>query len=305
MKVREGFVEVEGHRLAFLAVNEHLARPGEAPVVFIHGVLGSLNSWRDAVPAAFRDQRAWYALSLPAHHPSTVPADFRPEQVDEQWFYRLMDGALAQLLAGQKAIVVGHSTGGFAALTLAINQSPNVAGIVSVAGFHRGKWGGVEGQLLTLAGLGKWAKPLFVLNILIARHSKFVRKIFASLLAHDARAFRRNPLGQRFLDNMEPDTRRHDGAALFSLFNGISRLEIGHRLHKITIPCHVFAGTHDSVVPAAQSLLIAGEVPDVRTTVFPNIGHMIFVEDSSAYFSALEPALTDIDERSKRTAQAA
>jgi hypothetical protein len=26
MKVREGFAEAEGHRLAYLAVNEHLAR---------------------------------------------------------------------------------------------------------------------------------------------------------------------------------------------------------------------------------------------------------------------------------------
>ena len=305
MKVREGFVDIEGHRLAYLAVNEHLARPGEPAVVFIHGVLASVNCWRDAVPEAFRDNRAWYSLSLPAHHPSTVPADFRAEQVDEQWFYRLINGALEQLLAGQKAIVVGHSTGGFAGLNLAINQSPNVAGIVSVAGFHQGKWGGVEGHLLTLAGLGQWAKPLFVLNIAVARHSQFVRRIFASLLAHDPGAFRRNPLGQCFLANISENTSCHDGSALFSLFNGITRLEIGHRLNEITMPCHVFAGTHDPVVPAAQSLLIAGEVPNASTTVFRNIGHMVYVEDSTAYFSALERALDDIIDRSKRAAKAA
>ena len=37
MKIRQGFVEVEGHRLAYLAVNEHLARADEPAVVFIHG----------------------------------------------------------------------------------------------------------------------------------------------------------------------------------------------------------------------------------------------------------------------------
>ena len=69
---------------------------------------------------------------------------------------------------GRKAIVVGHSPGGFCALNLAIHRAPGVIGIVSVAAFHRGRWGGVEGQLLKLAGLGRWARPLFALNILIA-----------------------------------------------------------------------------------------------------------------------------------------
>lgn len=305
MQVREGFVDIEGHRLAYLAVNEHLARPDEPAVVFIHGVLASINCWRDAVPADFHDTRAWYALSLPAHHPSTVPADFSPEQVDEQWFYSLMNGALAQLLDGRKAIVVGHSTGGFAALNLAMNQSPNVAGIVSVAGFHKGKWGGVEGQLLALAGLGRWAKSLFALNIAIARHSQLVRRIFASLLAHDPGAFRRNPLGQHFLDNISPNTDSQDASALFSLFNGITRLEIGDRLGDIKVPCHVFAGVHDTVVPAAQSLLIASDVPGAITTVFRESGHMIFIEESAAYFSALAHALDDIQARSRQAAKAA
>ena len=75
MDVREGFVDVEGHRLAYLAVNEHLARPAQPAVVFLHGVLASVHFWLDAVPPDVREHRAWYALSLPAHHPSTVPAD--------------------------------------------------------------------------------------------------------------------------------------------------------------------------------------------------------------------------------------
>ncbi|MCA9676181.1 MAG: alpha/beta fold hydrolase [Kofleriaceae bacterium] len=294
MNVREGFVDVEGHRLAYLAVNEQLARPEQPAVVFIHGVLASVHFWLDAVPPDLREHRAWYALSLPAHHPSTVPADFGPGQVDEQWFYRLMNGALEQLLDGRKAIVVGHSTGGFCALNLAIHRAPGVIGIVSVAAFHRGRWGGVEGQLLKLAGLGRWARPLFALNILIARRSALVRRVFATLLAHDRSAFRASPLSQRMLDNVRADARRQDPTALFYLFNGISKLEIGHRLRDIGIPCHVLAGTHDPVVPATQTLLIVGEVPDASAAVFRGVGHMPFMEATAAYFSALERALRQL-----------
>jgi hypothetical protein len=43
MKVRQDFVDIEGHRLAYLAVNEHLAHPEQPAVVFIHGVLASVS----------------------------------------------------------------------------------------------------------------------------------------------------------------------------------------------------------------------------------------------------------------------
>lgn len=294
MKVKNGFVEVEGHRLAYLAVNEHLASAEEPAIVFIHGVLASVNFWLDCVPPDFKENRAWYSLSLPAHHPSTVPVHFSPRQVDEHWFFRLMDGALEKLLRDRKAVVVGHSTGGFSALNLAIHQVPNVIGIVSVAGFHAGKWGGVEGQLLKLAALGKWAKPLFVCSILLARASRFVQRLLAGLLAYDRRAYRSSPLSQRMLENIRPNTSQQDPAALFALFNGISRLEIGHRLHEINVPCYIFAGTHDPVVPAEQSLLLAGEVPNAKTVVFRNVGHMPFVECPEAYFRGLGQALANI-----------
>ena len=180
-----------------------------------------------------------------------------------------------------------------------------MVGIVSVAGFHRGEWGGAEGALVKLAGLGNWARPLFGLNILIARYSTFVQRHFATLLAHDREAFRDSPVSQRMLENIRPNTRGQDPKALFSLFNGIGKLEIGARLREIRIPCHVLAGSHDPVVPAAQSLLIAAEVPNARTVVFRNVGHMPFMERTERYFAALERALADITGGGDSAARAA
>ncbi len=295
MKIREGFVESEGHRLAYLAVNEHLSSEAQPAIVFIHGVLASVNFWRDCVPPDFKEDRAWYSLSLPAHHPSTVPVDFAPEQVNTQWFFDVMNGALKALLGERKAIIIGHSTGGFSALNLAIHQAPNVLGIVSIAGFHRGNWGGVEGLLVKLAGLGTWAKGLFAANIALAGKSRFIQRVFASLLAHNRQAYRASPLSQRMIENIRPNVRAQDPAALFPLFNGIGRLEIADQLQRITVPCYIFAGTHDPVVPAKQSLLLVGKIKHAKTVVFPNVGHMPFMEDTGAYFTALEQALADIE----------
>ena len=301
MKVNEGFVESEGHRLAYLAVNEHLDKQSEQPViVFIHGVLASVNFWRDCVPPSFMEGRPWYALSLPAHHPSSVPEDFSPEQVNDSWFYRVMHGALAKLLGNKKAIVVGHSTGGYSALNLAIHQSPNVLGIISIAGFHSGKWGGVEGQLVKLAGMGKWAKSFFVANLALAKHSRFIQRMFASFLAKDSKAYRANPQSQRMLDNIRPNVIEQDASALFPLFNGISSLEIIDQLSEISIPCYLFTGTHDPVVSAKQSLALVGEIPHAKTVVFHDVGHMPFIECPDIYFDALEHALVDIVKQATR-----
>jgi pimeloyl-ACP methyl ester carboxylesterase len=294
MKVRQGFVEVEGHRLAYLAVNEHLADAQEPPVVFIHGVLVSVNFWLDCVPPGFREDRAWYSLSLPAHYPSTVSAGFEPGQVNADWFFRLMNSALQQLLGHRKALVVGHSTGGFSALNLALHHAPNVAGIISIAGFHQGSWGGVEGLLLKLAGMGGWAKGVFAANLFVSRKSRLVRSLFASLLAHDRRAYRANGLGRRMLDNVEADMLKQDAGALFALFGGIGTLEIADRLDRIQVPCYLFAGSHDPVVSSAQSLLLAGRIPRAKLVVFRHAGHMPFFEQPEAFFKALANALDEL-----------
>lgn len=294
MIVKEGLVESGGHQLAYLAVNEHLASDAEPAIVFIHGVLASVNFWLDCVPPKFKEERAWYSLSLPAHHPSTVPKTFVLGDVDETWFFHVMNGALKQLLGEKKAIVVGHSTGGFCALNLAIHQAPNLVGIVSVAGFHRGRWGGVEGLLLKLAGFGKWAKGLFVANILLSQSSAFVRSTFAGLLAHNRKAYRSNPLSQRMLENIEPNTVAQDPVALFTLFNGIAAVDIADQLNRIDMPGYIFYGTHDPVVPTEQSLALVREIPNAKSVAFNNVGHMPFIEDSDTYFNALELALKDI-----------
>lgn len=299
MKINEGFIESEGHRLGYLSVNEHLLNQSDQPmIVFIHGVLASVNFWRDCVPPSYKEDRAWYSLSLPAHHPSTVPSNFKSEQVNEQWFFNVMNGALKALLGDKKAIIIGHSTGGFTALNLAIHHAPNVMGVISVAGFHRGDWGGTEGLLLKLAGLGNWAKSLFVANLSLSRTSRLIQRFFANSLAHDQRAYGANPLSQRMLDNIQPNISQQSYSDLFPLFNGISRFEIADQLGEINMPCYIFAGTHDPIVPTKQSRLLSSKIPNAKTVVFQNVGHMPFIEDTDNYFSALEDAITCIIKQS-------
>ena len=104
------------------------------------------------------------------------------------------------------------------------------------------------------------------------------------------------------LAHVGPDVRRQDADALFALFAGISRLDVEHRLAQIRVPCHVFSGSHDPVVPTTQSPVvpttqprrIAQTVPGARAVVFRGVGHMPLMEDTAAWFEALEHAISDL-----------
>nr|MBK7069938.1 alpha/beta fold hydrolase [Deltaproteobacteria bacterium] len=158
----------------------------------------------------------------------------------------------------------------------------------------RREMGQRRGPVAVAGRAGRWAKSPFVANIVLARNSAFVQRMFASLLAHERKAYRANPLSSRMLENIGPNTRQQDPAALFELFNGISRLDIAPLLGRIAIPCYVFTGSDDPVVTASQSRVIADGVPGAKVVEFPNVGHMPFIECADACARALESAIYDL-----------
>lgn len=298
MKIKKGNIESRGHQLAYLAVNTHLLRDDEEPVVvFIHGVLASVNFWKDCVPPAFRNNKPWYSLSLPAHSPSTVPDDFTPEQVTTDWFNQVLNGALKNLLGNKKAIIIGHSTGGFCALNLATHHAPNVSGVISVGGFHRGEWGGLEGLLVKLAGLGGWARGPFVAGLAMAQHSSLLQHLFTGTLSGDMGKYLSNPLSQRLLENILPDIKEQNYEDLFPLFRGINYIDITDDLKKIRVPCYIFAGTKDPVIPMEQTRILSAKIPGAKTVLFQDVGHMPFIEATRDYFDELEKAIAVIKQQ--------
>lgn len=280
MKSRLLHVGFEGHELAVMAVNEEVAEPA---IIFIPGVMAPLNFWKSCLPESVRENRRWYAISLPGHHPSRVPDGYKPQDVDEAWMFRLYQSVIRELVGAEKVVVVGHSTGGFSALNLAANNFDQLLGVVSVAGFYEGQWGGIEGQLVRLAHLGLWAKPLFVVNLWLGRLLKPVQRYLSSLLAYDREAYFASPVTQNMLDEIQDNMRNQNLAALFPLFCRIADFDIESSLSKITIPSVVMAGTHDPVISAAQSLQLAAEIPEAKLVVFKNTGHMPFMERTEQF----------------------
>ena len=127
---------VEGQRLAALPIN-----PGASgePVILLHGITASVYTWQVNPWPVILEQGPCYALSLPGHYPAQFPPGFRREQLTAEMMARVLTATIRQLAGDRPVTLIGHSTGGFAALDIAAHTPEIAARVVSIAGFARGR----------------------------------------------------------------------------------------------------------------------------------------------------------------------
>lgn len=133
----EEFCNIAGRRVRYLR------RPGNTPVVFIHGLSRSGEDFRDAADHPAVAEFALLAPDLLGHGQSDKPAEFD---------YNLADQAdlVVELMLGHElgpAVVVGHSMGGAVAVLLA-HRHPKLAAKLILA----------EGNLTPADGF--WSKRI-------------------------------------------------------------------------------------------------------------------------------------------------
>jgi pimeloyl-ACP methyl ester carboxylesterase len=63
-------------------------------------------------------------------------------------------------------------------------------------------------------------------------------------------------------------------------------LKLGQRVKKIAVPALIITGDDDRIVPTAQSIRLAEELPDARLVVIPNCGHLPQEECPEAFLKA-------------------
>lgn len=293
MEIEELLIDVKEQQLAVVAVNTHV---NNTPLIFIHGVLASVNFWKSVIPNEILDSHPWYSVSLPGHYPSTLPQGFSPTDIDEDWMADVYEVAIEKLIGDKDYILVGHSTGGFAALNLGARQPEKLKGIVSIAGFYNGDWGGIEGMLVKIASWGRWAKPLFVANLALGRSLRGLQETLSSLLAHDRVAYKNSPRTQKMLGDIQKNIQAQTLSHLFPLFNRISTFDIRHKLSNIQLPVWLFVGTHDPVIHAQQSLVLADAIPNAETIIFEDTGHMPFMEKTAEFNRQFLLAISHINQ---------
>jgi len=283
-------MEIEGHRLA--ATLTHSTNSG-IPVFFLHGIGGSIYFWTPAETSLFQNVGSCYSLSLPGHFPAVLPRDFTAASLTAELIAQLLSRAIQEIVGNRKVLLVGHSTGGFAALCTAIYAPKVVAGIVSIAGFSRGQWTGALGFNQWLVRQGSIGCAMFKKVYQLGGVNPAIFRMFWQVYANDHMALFKHPHFDTVINSTFPYVQKLDLESMASYFAVMPKIDITPYLSKIDTPTCVIVGDRDPIVPARQSSTIAEKIAKSSLAVIKGSGHLPFFEKPMEYKRAVDSWLAE------------
>jgi pimeloyl-ACP methyl ester carboxylesterase len=277
-------LHIEGHKLAALSFNPDQAGP---PVILIHGIIGSVYFWSPDLLAPFLNIGPCYSLSLPGHYPAAFPKGFSPAALTADYLAQIMTCAIRQLVGTRPCLLVGHSTGGFAALNIAAHAPDMAQNVISISGFAQGRWTGWLGMYQHLARSGRagqWTfKTLFRLG-----HLESIYRETARFYVVDRATLAAYPNMPHILHANCLIFRKLATGEVIHYFAVMPDIDISDVLHCIRVPTLVLTGDRDPIVPPAQADVIARQISSSRLITLRNVGHFPFYEQPAEYQQALK-----------------
>jgi pimeloyl-ACP methyl ester carboxylesterase len=241
-----------------------------APVILLHGWLGSWDTWRSTIEALGDDYRS-YALDFWGFGES----DKKREQFQVSDFVDLVNQFMDRL-GIPSAMLVGHSMGGTVSMAAAI-EHPERVQKVAVVGSP------VNGRSLTLL-LKPFVLPL-VARLIWSSPALFrlgMRLIYAPLITHEARAF------------YEMTARNTSATTLESFFHSIASLhktDLTPRLSSIRIPALGVYGARDVLVNPNQHKVFSAGIPQSQVMYMPGSGHFPMLDEPELFNQGLREFL--------------
>ena len=266
---RGTFESADGRRIAF---TDHV--DGDEPMLFIQGLSLSGDFWFNT-PATVRARRS----------------GVRPILIDNRGTGRsrgaraprslavLADdcAALLDVLAIERAWVVGLSMGGMVAQHLAIRHPGRVRGLVLVA-------------TSACVRAGPWPAPTILRTLArgVLSPSRSLDPLAALLLGPNDRP-RATSLLTPFvrLAARAPTPR----VTVLSQLAAVASHDTRRALRSVTCPTEILAGDADALVPPAHSHTLAQIIPNARYTVFSGVGHGLPLCAPTAIPDAIERLL--------------
>lgn len=257
----------------------HVKVQGEGVPVFVllHGFGASLYSWQAVMPALAQygqviafDRPAFGLTERPLQWQGRNP--YSPEaQVD------LVIGLLDHF-GVEKAILVGNSAGGTIAMQTALAHPKRVAALILV-----------DAAVYTGGGAPAWLRPLFATPQMRRLGPLFARQIQTqgmellrsawhdpSRISSETIALYQKPLRAENWDK-----------ALWELTLASRQSDLPTRLSEFQMPCLVISGNDDRIVPTAESVRLAQELPNARLALIENAGHLPHEEKPEAFMEAV------------------
>jgi pimeloyl-ACP methyl ester carboxylesterase len=275
------FVEVKGLKVHYKEMGM-----GDPPILLLHGFGASSFSWREVMQPLAKSGRV-VAYDRPAFGLTSrpLPGDWEGESPYSLTFQTDLVPALMDKFGIQKAILVGNSAGGTVSLAAALKYPERVRGLVLVdaAIYTSGSRGNLQWlyQVPQVNRLG----PLFVRSLAGEQGSQIITQAWhdPSKITPEIEAGYRKPL---LADNWDK--------ALWEFTRASRSSGLEARLKELQVPVLVVTGDDDRIVPTAQSLRLATEIPNARLVVFSACGHVPQEECPQNFLEAINGFLTSL-----------
>ena len=275
------FVEIAG-----LTVHYKTQGARGPDVLLLHGFASNTYSWTWVTPALAEHARVT-AFDRPAfgltERPLTWARDANPYTPEAQIAYTI---GLMDALGIERAVLIGNSAGGTVALATALAHPERVSALVLVdAAIHTG--GNRFGALRWLFDTPQMRR----IGPLIARQIQNWGYDFGMSAWHDPAK-----MPPDYWENYTRPLRVENwDRALWELTRASRFTDLTARFDELSLPILVITGDDDRIVPTAQSVRLAEELPGAELVVIPNCGHVPQEECPAAWLEAVIPFLAAME----------
>ena len=266
------FIEING-----LDVHAKTLGQGEPVFVLLHGFGASLYSWQ-AVMTSFSQLGTVIAFDRPAFGLTERPMSWTgTNPYSPQAQVELVIGLLDHFNVSQ-AILVGNSAGGTVAMQAALAYPTRVSALILV-----------DPAVYTGGGAPSWIRPLLGtpqmrhLGPLIARQIQQRGPQLIELAWHDPSRLQPETLELY----QKPLQVENWDKALWELTLASQPTGLADRLPEFMLPVMVITGDDDRIVPTADSIRLAGELPDASLVIIPDAGHVPHEERPDLFIQAI------------------
>lgn len=277
---KQAVMTIDGHKMAALVFNHHKQT---VPLVFMHGITSAPHFWIAGQTPYVQDNFRWYALALPGHHPAAFPPGFTHDDFSAEHVTAVTTEAIRRLTGGQPAILVGHSTGGFMALSVAMRAPELVRGVASISGFVQGHWTGVLGLLQRYARGGALGNTFFNLSFRLLTLNRAIYRYALRSYTADTATFYQTPSLDATIDHIYPLSRQLNPGAMHIWFNRAPDIDISAGLDTMSVPTLIIGGDADPIVPPEQARLIHERAPHTELAMYSGCGHLPMGERNTQY----------------------
>lgn len=272
------------------------ARPGDHPVLFLHGVAGSWTTWTPLLDAADgHPSRGVVLLDLPGWGSSPAPA--RPLSVDNAV---AVVTEVLDALGLASVDVVGHSMGAFIGMHLAVTAPERTRSVALVSGTtfagidaaRHPLRGAVTLPAFTLLRAGLAVTRNAALPLLRASDRIGLLRLLAAPVFTHVRRLDRSVL-DAFVEELRP-----------AAFLAAARTGAGYdteRWRAVSCPVVAISGRDDVFARASDLDGLRRVVPQARTVLLDDCGHFAHVEHPAAVARAVADAAVSGTAAASRT----